>query len=183
MDPDLHNVLTVRLSGANLPETLREIDAVWHDFVPSRPINRAFLDDRLAVLYVDFAHEGQVFSGFAFVSVAIGCLGLIGLSAYAAERRTKEIGIRKAHGATVANVTRLLVWQFTRPVLLSNILAAPIAWWSMRHWLDGFAYRVDLGPVPFLLAGIGAVAIAVATTAASAMNGARVNPAKALRCE
>jgi putative ABC transport system permease protein len=183
MDPDLHNVLTVRLSGANLPETLRDIDAVWHDFVPSRPINRAFLDDRLAVLYVDFAHEGQVFSGFAFVSVAIGCLGLIGLSAYAAERRKKEIGIRKAHGATVVNVTRLLVWQFTRPVLLSNILAAPIAWWSMRHWLDGFAYRVDLGPVPFLLAGIGAVAIAVATTAASAMNGARVNPAKALRYE
>ena len=183
MDPDLHNVLTVRLSGVNLPETLHDIDAVWHDFVPSRPINRAFRDDRLAVLYVDFAHEGQVFAGFAFVSVAIGCLGLVGLSAYAAERRTKEIGIRKAHGATVGNVTRLLVWQFTRPVLLSNILAAPVAWWSMRHWLDGFAYRVDLGPVPFLLAGIGAVAIAVATTAASAMNGARVNPAKALRYE
>ena len=183
LDTDLHNVLTVRLSGANLPETLRDIDAVWHEFVPSRPINRAFLDDRLAVLYIDFTHEGQVFAGFAFVSVAIGCLGLVGLSAYAAERRTKEIGIRKAHGATVANVTRLLVWQFTRPVLLSNILAAPVAWWSMRHWLDGFAYRVDLGPVPFLLAGIGAVAIAVATTAASAMNGARVNPAKALRYE
>ena len=183
MDPDLHNVLTVRLSGANLPETLRDIDAVWHEFVPSRPINRAFLDDRLAVLYIDFTHEGQVFAGFAFVSVAIGCLGLIGLSAYAAERRKKEIGIRKAHGATVGNVTRLLVWQFTRPVLLSNILAAPVAWWSMRHWLDGSAYRVDLGPVPFLLAGIGAVAIAVATTAASAMNGARVNPAKALRYE
>jgi putative ABC transport system permease protein len=183
VDPDLHNVLSVRLSGVNLPATLRDIDAVWHDFVPSRPINRTFLDDRLAVLYIDIAHEGQVFAGFAFVSIAIGCLGLVGLSAYAAERRTKEIGIRKAHGATVANVTRLLVWQFTRPVLLSNVLAAPIAWWSMRHWLDGFAYRVDLGPVPFLLTAIGAIAIAVATTAASAMNGARVNPAKALRYE
>lgn len=183
VDPDLHNVLTVRLSGVNLPETLRNIDAVWHDFVPNRPINRVFLDDRLAVLYVDITHEGQVFAGFALVSVAIGCLGLVGLSAYAAERRAKEIGVRKAHGATVVNVTRLLVWQFTRPVLLANVLAAPIAWWSMRHWLDGFAYRVDLGPVPFLLAGIGAVAIAVATTAASAINGARVSPAKALRYE
>jgi putative ABC transport system permease protein len=169
VDPDLLNVLTVRLSGADLPDILRGIDAAWHDFVPGRPINRVFLDDRIAVLYLDIAHEGQVFAAFACSAVAIGCLGLVGLSAYTAERRTKEIGIRKALGASVADVAMLLVWQF--------------AWWIMRGWLDGFAYRIDLGPIPFVMAGIGAVAIAIAATAFNAVRAASGRPATVLRYE
>jgi putative ABC transport system permease protein len=183
VDPDLLNVLTVRLSGANLPDTLRAIDVVWHDFVPGRPINRVFLDDRIAVLYLDVTHEGQVFAAFACFAIAIGCLGLVGLSAYTAERRTKEIGVRKVLGASVADVATLLVWQFTKPVLLANLLAWPIAWWIMRGWLDGFAYRINLGPVPFLVAGIGAIALAVTTTAFNAVHAARRRPVTALRYE
>ncbi len=183
VDHDLFNVLSVRLSGSNLPETLRGIDAVWHDLVPGRPINRAFLDDRIAVLYLDITHEGQLFSAFACFAVAIGCLGLVGLSAYTAERRTKEIGIRKALGATTVDITLLLIWQFTKPVLLANVVAWPIAWWFMRRWLDGFAYRIDLGPSPFVAAGAGALIIAIATTAFHAVQVARTRPVSALRYE
>ncbi|HEY2531829.1 MAG TPA: ABC transporter permease [Xanthobacteraceae bacterium] len=183
VDPDLFKVLSLKLSGSNLPETLRGIDAAWHEFMPERPINRVFLDDRIAELYRDVAHEGRVFAAFAGFAVAIGCLGLIGLSAYTAERRTKEIGIRKALGASTFDVSWLLIRQFTKPVLLANVLAWPIAWWFMRGWLDGFAYRIDLGPEPFLGAGLGAIAIAIATTASHAVQVARSRPVGALRYE
>ena len=100
--------LNVKLSGSNLAETLRSLDAVWLEFVPERPINRVFLDDRIAGLYLDVTREGRMFAAFAGFAVAIGCLGLIGLSAYTAERRTKEIGIRKALGASTVDVSWLV---------------------------------------------------------------------------
>jgi putative ABC transport system permease protein len=183
VDPDMFNVLNVKLSGANLPETLRALDAVWLEFVPDRPINRVFLDDRIAGLYLDITRQGRMFAAFAGFAVVIGCLGLIGLSAYTAERRTKEIGIRKALGASTVDVAWLLIRQFTKPVLVANALAWPIAWWFMRNWLEGFAYRIDLGPEPFLVAGAGAVAIAVLTTAFHAVQVARSRPVAALRYE
>jgi putative ABC transport system permease protein len=183
VDPEMFNVLSVKLSGSNLPETLHRIDDVWREFVPDRPINRMFLDDRIAGLYLDVTREGRMFATFAGFAVAIGCLGLIGLSAYTAERRTKEIGIRKALGASTFDVSWLLIRQFTKPVLMANVLAWPIAWWLMRNWLDGFAYRIDLGPAPFFAAGFGAIAIAIATTAFHAVQVARSRPVAALRYE
>ena len=183
VDPDLFNVLSVKLAPNDLAQTLSRIDATWHDFVAERPINRVFLDDRIAGLYLDIEREGRLFTAFASFAVAIGCLGLIGLSAYTAERRTKEIGIRKAVGASTLEIARLLIWQFSKPVLLANVLAWPVAWWFMRHWLDGFAYRIELGPAPFLAAGLGAIAIAVATTAFHAVQVARSRPVTALRYE
>jgi len=151
--------------------------------VPDRPINRVFLDDRIAGLYLDITREGRMFAAFASFAGVIGCLGLIGLSAYTAERRTKEIGIRKALGASTVDVAWLLIRQFIKPVLLANALAWPIAWWFMRGWLEGFAYRIDLGLEPFAIAGLGAVAIAVATTAFHAIQVARSRPVSALRYE
>jgi putative ABC transport system permease protein len=183
IDPDLFNVLNMKLSGADLSETLRGVDAVWRTFAPEQPISRIFLDDRIAGLYVAVNREGQLFATFAGFAVVIGCLGLVGLSAYTAERRTKEIGIRKALGASTFDVARLLILQFVRPVVLANLLAWPVAWWFMRGWLDGFAYRIDLGPSPFLAAGVGAVAIAVGTTAFHALQVARSKPVAALRYE
>jgi len=183
VDPDMFNVLCLKLSASNLPETLGGIDRVWHAFVPDRPTNRVFLDDRIAGLYLDVTREAKMFAAFAGFAVAIGCLGLIGLSAYTAERRTKEIGIRKALGASTFDVSWLLIRQFARPVLLANALAWPIAWYCMRDWLNGFAYRIDLGPVPFLAAGAGAVVIAIATTAFHAVQVARARPVTAMRYE
>jgi putative ABC transport system permease protein len=176
-------VLSVKLEGHHVPETLRAIDAVWHDLIPSRPIDRGFIDERIERMYRDLNREGAIFASFAVVAILIGCIGLFGLSAFTAERRTKEIGIRKALGASTRDVVGLLVWQFTRPVLIANVIAAPVVWLLMRRWLDAFAYRIELGPELFLLAGIGALVVAIGTTAFHAIQVARARPVRALRYE
>jgi len=115
--------------------------------------------------------------------VVVGCLGLFGLAAFTAERRTKDIGIRKVLGARTRDIVRLLVWQFSRPVLIANAIAWPVAWWLMRDWLNRFDVRIGLGPTPFLLAGGLALGIAIATIASHAFRVARANPILALRYE
>jgi putative ABC transport system permease protein len=113
----------------------------------------------------------------------IGCLGLYALAAFAAERRTKEIGIRKVLGARTRDIVRLLLWQFSKPVVIANLIAWPVAWWVMRDWLNGFQDRISLNPALFIGAGLAALAIAAATTAGHAVRVARSNPINALRYE
>ena len=113
----------------------------------------------------------------------IGCLGLFGLAAFTAERRTKEIGIRKVLGARTRDIVRLLVWQFSRPVIIANIIAWPVAWWMMRDWLNGFDQRIALTPIPFVIAAAIALGIAIATVVGHAVKVARANPIHALRYE
>jgi putative ABC transport system permease protein len=183
VDPRQWGLLSIKLDGQQIPQTLAAIDRIWSQTVAEKPIRRQFLDSAIENLYRDIARQGAIFAGFAAVAIAIGCLGLFGLSAFAAERRTKEIGIRKALGASTFDVTRLLIWHFVKPVLLANAIAWPIAWWVMARWLGGFAYRIELSPVPFAIAGGGALAIAVATTAFHAVQVARSRPVLALRYE
>ena len=134
-------------------------------------------------LYSDEEKRGQLFAAFALVSVLIACLGLLGLATFTAERRTREIGIRKVFGARIRDIVQLLAWQFSKPVVVANLLAWPVAWWVMRDWLNGFDARIDLGPGPFLMAGILALAIALGTIAGHAVKVARLNPIHALRYE
>jgi putative ABC transport system permease protein len=115
--------------------------------------------------------------------VLIACLGLFGLAAFTAERRTKEIGIRKVFGASSRDIVRLLAWQFTKPVIVANLIAWPVAWWVMRDWLNKFDDRIALGPTPFVAAGILALVIAIGTIAAHAIKVASANPIRALRYE
>ncbi|NJC35220.1 putative ABC transport system permease protein [Sphingomonas jejuensis] len=174
--------LEVRFDGD--PAAVRErVEAVWKRLAPDVPFDAEFADERAAGLYARDEAVGQMFAGFAILAVIVGCLGLFGLAAFTTERRTKEIGIRKVLGARTRDIVRLLVWQFSRPVLLANLIAWPIAWWAMRDWLNGFDARVALGPTPFLLASGGAAAIAVATVATHAIRVARANPVGALRYE
>jgi putative ABC transport system permease protein len=176
-------MLSVKLDGAHMPEDLAGIDRIWNESAADHPIQRVFLDRKIEEYYRDIMRDGQLFAGFAAIALVIGCLGLFGLSAYTAERRTKEIGIRKALGASTADVARLLVWQFVKPVLIANAIAWPIAWLIMQRWLDGFAYRIQLSWEPFAVAGLAALTIAVLTTGFHAVQVARSRPVAALRYE
>ncbi|HEV2676835.1 MAG TPA: FtsX-like permease family protein [Aliidongia sp.] len=181
--PDWSSYLNVKLTGENVPAALAAIDRIWQEMVPSRPIQRQFIDARVERLYRDVTRQGQVFTGFALVAVLIACLGLFGLAAFTAERRTKEIGIRKAMGASTGDILKLLLWEFAKPVLLANAIAWPVAYVAMSRWLDGFAYRIDLDPLVFLGAGVVALVIASATTLYHALQVARSRPVLALRYE
>ena len=183
VDPASWGMLSVKLDGAHMPEDLAGIDRIWNESAADHPIQRVFLDRKIEEYYRDIMRDGQLFAGFAAIALVIGCLGLFGLSAYTAERRTKEIGIRKALGASTADVARLLVWQFVKPVLIANAIAWPIAWLIMQRWLDGFAYRIQLSWEPFAVAGLAALTIAVLTTGFHAVQVARSRPVAALRYE
>jgi putative ABC transport system permease protein len=159
------------------------VERVWKGFTNEVPFTAKFSEDIVQELYKAEDARAKTFAAFAILSVIVGCLGLFGLAAFTAERRTKEIGIRKVLGARVRDIVRLLVWQFSKPVIVANLIAWPIAWWVMRGWLNGFDTRIALGPTPFLLAGGLALAIAVATVAGHAIRVARSNPIHALRYE
>jgi putative ABC transport system permease protein len=183
VDPSGWGLLAIKLDGKHVPATLAAIDRIWSESVAEAPLRRLFLDGEIERRYRDIERQGRIFGGFSAVAILIGCLGLFGLSAFAAERRTKEIGIRKALGASTGDVARLLIWQFTKPVLIANAIAWPVAWWLMQRWLDGFAYRIELSWLPFALAGGGALAIAVLTTGFHALQVASARPVAALRYE
>ncbi|MET0308164.1 MAG: FtsX-like permease family protein [Sphingomonas sp.] len=159
------------------------IETVWRRYAPDVPFDADFSDQVMARTYKRMDARAQMFGMFALLAVIIGCLGLFGLAAFTAERRTKEIGIRKVLGARTFDIVRLLVWQFTRPVVIANLIAWPVAWWVMRDWLNQYDARIALGPLPFVGAGLVALLIAVATIGAHAFRVARTNPVYALRYE
>lgn len=179
----LSTALNVKLAEGHVEETLKALDGAVKQAGDGRPISRRFTDEAMQRLYVDTIQQGIVMAICAGIALAIACMGLFALSAYATERRTKEIGIRKAMGATSWAVLKLLIWQFTKPVLIANLIAWPLAFLIMRRWLEGFAYRVDLSPWTFLTAGGAALVIAWATVFVHAWSVARAKPITALRYE
>jgi putative ABC transport system permease protein len=181
--PEEFSLAIVRFKGADPNQLIAAMDREWRALVRDVPMQTSFVDESLAELYKRDILEGQMFALFAALTTLVGSLGLFGLAAFTAERRTKEIGIRKAFGATVADIVKLLAWQFAKPVVLANIIAWPAAWWLMRDWLNGFDERIALGPSPFLLAGAIALAVALVTVAGHALKVARANPIHALRYE
>ena len=179
----LFHMLSVKLSGERIPATLDAIDRLWKRLGEPRPIARTFVDRYVQDQYADDIRQGRMFAGFALVALFIACLGSFGLSAFTAERRTKEIGIRKAMGAGRGEMVRMLLWQFTRPVLWANLLAWPAGYFIMSRWLQGFAYRIDLAVWMFVVAGGVAVSIAWLTVSVHAISVARARPVTALRYE
>jgi putative ABC transport system permease protein len=174
--------MIVRYNGD--PEAVRSaLEREWKQVTNEVPFTAKFSDDIMGDMYKKEDARAKVFAGFSLLAVLIGCLGLFGLAAFTAERRTKEIGIRKVLGARTRDIVRLLVWQFSRPVIIANIIAWPVAWWMMRDWLNGFDERIALTPVPFLIAAAIALGIAIATVVGHAVKVARANPIHALRYE
>jgi putative ABC transport system permease protein len=159
------------------------VERQWKQITNEVPFQAKFSEDIVRELYKAEDARAKIFAAFALLAVIIGCLGLFGLAAFTAERRTKEIGIRKVLGARTRDIVQLLVWQFSRPVIIANMIAWPIAWWLMRDWLNGFDQRITLTPVPFLIAAAIALGIAIATVVGHAVKVARANPIHALRYE
>jgi putative ABC transport system permease protein len=159
------------------------VERQWNQMIKDVPFQAKFSEDIMRELYKAEDSRAKIFAAFSLLAVIIGCLGLFGLAAFTAERRTKEIGIRKVLGARTRDIIRLLVWQFSRPVIIANVIAWPIAWWMMRDWLNSFDQRISLTPVPFVIAAAIALGIAIATVVGHAVKVARANPIHALRYE
>jgi putative ABC transport system permease protein len=177
-----HTHMIVRFNGD--PAAVRGgVENMWKGVTREVPFNAKFSDDIMLELYEAEDARAKTFAGFAILAVIVACLGLFGLAAFTAERRTKEIGIRKVLGARSRDIVRLLAWQFSKPVIIANLIAWPVAWWVMRDWLNSFEARIDLGPGPFVIAGGLALVIALATIAGHAFKVARANPIHALRYE
>ncbi|HYD14541.1 MAG TPA: FtsX-like permease family protein [Allosphingosinicella sp.] len=175
--------LLLRYADVDPAAVRARVEQTWRRLAPDVPFDGEYSEERVTQLYGAEQARSRLFAGFALLAVVIACLGLYGLAAFAAERRTREIGIRKVLGARTRDIVRLLVWQFSKPVIIANLIAWPVAWWAMRDWLNGFDARIPLGPEPFLLAGLLALAIATATVAGHALRVARASPIVALRYE
>ncbi len=160
--------VSVRLTTADLPATLAALEKTWKQTAPGQPFEYSFLSDDFEAMYRTEQRSGQLFTAFALVAVLIACLGLFGLSAFAAEQRTKEIGIRKVLGASVGGIVGLLSHDFIKPVLIAIVVASPIGWYAMQRWLEDFAYRIDIEWWIFALAGGVAVGIALLTVSVQA---------------
>jgi putative ABC transport system permease protein len=181
--PVLFNLINVKLTGERIPETLQAIDRLWRQTGGTAPLNRYFLDDHIQNQYLSLLRQAQVFGISSAVAAVLACLGLIGLSASTAQRRTREIGIRKALGAETSHIVVLLLWQFARPILWANLIAWTVAAVVMRRWLLGFAYHVELDFRLFVAAAALALITALLTVSAHSLRLARANPVTALRYE
>jgi putative ABC transport system permease protein len=175
--------ISIRISPQNIPQTMAFLKDIWSEMRPNYPFSYYFIDENFDQLYKSEENLHRIFSYFAFLSVVIGCLGLFGLASYSAERHTKEIGIRKVLGASVTGLAFLLSREFTKWVLLANVIAWPAAYLVMSWWLQNFAYRSGIGLGTFLLAGSLAWAIAFLTVSYQAIKASLADPIKALKYE
>ncbi len=180
---DLIKTLSIKLDDTNIEHTVKSIKKLWHKEFPKKNLNMHFIDESFNEIYEQEYIRGQLFAGFSLLGILIASLGLFGLSAVNAERRTLEIGLRKVMGASVGDIVRLLMWQFSRPVLLANLLAWPITYFAIKEWLDSFVYHIEPHPLAFVSAGLVTLLVALTTVSVHASRVARSRPAKALRYE
>jgi putative ABC transport system permease protein len=178
------NSISIRFNGD--PQTmLQQVEDIWNKQVPSLPLWHTFVEDDLAEQYQAEQGQAKMFAAFSMLAIFVACLGLFGLASYSAERRKKEISIRKVMGAEVFDIVKLMLWQFSKPVLWANLIAWPVAYWLMSDWLEAFVYRIDSSYIFALsfVAGLAALLIAWVTVGSNAIQVARTNPIKALRYE
>jgi putative ABC transport system permease protein len=183
LSPDSLRIASVRVRGENLSQTLEDIDRVWEQVNPDYPIQRRFLDEVFAEVYVIFKTMNRVLAGFALVALSLALIGLFGLAAFMAERRTREIGIRKVLGARVDQIVRLLVWQFSIPVLWSLLAAMPLAYMASGLYLNFFADRIIALPLIIALASVMGIVTAWLIVAGHAVKIATASPIQSLRYE
>lgn len=174
--------MAIKYKG-NVAEVNEFIQQVWQQTLPNQPIQLLHMEDEFNALYADEDRQMVIFNLFSALAIFIACLGLFGLASFTTERRTKEVGIRKVIGASVLDIVLLLSKEFSKLVLLANIIAWPVAWYAMSLWLENFVYRVDLNPLVFIFSALIAFAIAWVTVGSLAWFAAQARPIKSLRYE
>ncbi len=175
--------LSIRVRTTEMPKTLSEIRRTWESILPGTPFQFSFLDALYDAQYQNEARTGRVFAIFAFLAIFVACIGLLGLASFVVEQRTKEIGIRKILGASVQRLVLLLSSEFARWVAIANLIAGPPAYYLMTRWLGGFAYRTEIGILPFLLSALIVLGIAALTVGYHAVRSAVAKPVDSLRYE
>jgi putative ABC transport system permease protein len=181
--PENLNRISVSIKGNNIQTTLARLRKTWDGMVPQRPFMYHFLDESFSAQYEADQHFGQLFTFFSCLAICIACLGLFGLSTFMAQQRVKEIGVRKVLGSSISGIVILLSKDFIKLILIAIVIAIPLCWWAMNQWLQGFAYRIEIGPIVFIEAGLVALSIALATMAWQSVKAAMSNPVSSLRNE
>lgn len=181
--PSFYRTLSVRFATDDFASFIGDLENIWAQIAPGVPLGYQILSQQMDSFYSSENRQMKIFVGFAVLAILISAIGLLGLTAFSAERRTKEIGIRKTLGARNIDIIRLMVGQFSKPVFVANIVALPIAWWIMDQWLSNYVYRVDLNIFYFLGAGLLALIVAWFTVTLYSIKIARANPITALRYE
>ncbi|UCH93515.1 MAG: FtsX-like permease family protein, partial [Candidatus Aminicenantes bacterium] len=183
LSPEYINYILVRIAPDNVSAAMKEISQTWKRVIPNYPFEYHFLDEVFDRLFREGERLGTVIRCFTLLTVFIACLGLFGLASFSAQQRTKEIGIRKALGASASSITALLCREFLLLVLLATVTAWPLSYLVMNEWLQDFAYRVSLNPLYFLLAMALALGIALFSVAFQAVRASYANPVQSLRYE
>jgi len=177
------NPISVKVNMQNLAATITAIKNKYASFFPGNLFDYYFLDEKFNEQYANDRLFGKVFGIFSAFAIFIACLGLLGLSLFATSQRTKEIGVRKVLGASVSNIVILLSKDFIKLVFIAFLIASPVAWYIMNHWLSDFAYRINISAWIFIAAGLLALVIALGTISFQAIKAAMANPVKSLRSE
>jgi putative ABC transport system permease protein len=183
LQPDARSFYSLKITGSDYPKLLANIETAWQKHFPADPFDYFFLDDFFDRQYKADVQFGKVFGMFTILAILIACLGLLGLTSYNILQRTKEIGIRKVLGASVAGITGLLAKDFLKLVVIAIFIASPLAYYFMQKWLADFAYHIDLQWWMFAGAGVAAVLIAFLTVGFQSAKAALANPVKSLRSE
>lgn len=175
--------VSFRFEAKNTQEIISLVESNWKKLAPGVPLDYSFLDEDFGKMYSTEQRLGEIFTVFAVLAIIIACLGLFALTAFTAEQRTKEIGIRKVLGASVSGIVVLLSKEFGKLILIAFVLAAPVAWYGIGKWLESYEYKTEIGPAVYLVAGFAAFAIAWLTMSFQSIRAALANPIKALRSE
>ena len=175
--------MAIRLKAGDFSNTIANIERIWNEVAPGQPFSYSFMDESFNTTYEAEQRLGKIFMVFTILSILIACLGLFGLAAFNAQKRTKEIGIRKVLGASVGQITFGLSSDFLKLVALAILISLPIGWFVMNKWLEDFSYRIEIGWWVFVLATLLAVTIAIITVSYQSIKAAMANPVKSLRTE
>ncbi len=176
-------VASVKVTSGEMSGTIKSIEKVWDKFMPNQPFRYSFMDDNYARMYEDVQRMGYVFACFAGLAIVVACLGLFALSAFMVEQRSKEICIRLVLGASVKTVFRLLTQNFVKLVVISFVIATPLAWFMMRKWLEDYEYKIELTWDVFAISGLLSITIALLTVSYQSIRAALTKPADGLRSE